>query len=139
MPIKKLCPRCNRAIDVGLKTCIFCGWNRHKGYDRLARNRQASDFYHSKEWIVTRELVLSRYNYLDVYQLMVNGVVVPADTVHHIEELNDRWDLRVSLDNLVPLAHGTHNEVHGEYKKDRESVQRVLRECMKKYEECYRG
>lgn len=141
MPIKKPCPRCRRIIDARQKHCAECeGFykSRQKDYDNETRNKKHDTFYKSKEWVLIRENVLSQYDYLDVYELIVNGKIVGANTVHHIIELNEDFGRRLDLDNLIPISQATHMMVHSMYRSDRRAMQDVLRWCMSEYNKKYK-
>ena len=48
--------------------------------------------YDSVEWQRSRENVLELDQYIDVYMYMTEGVMIRADTVHHIIPLRDDWN-----------------------------------------------
>jgi hypothetical protein len=91
----------------------------NKDYGRTRRDSKSKVFYNSNEWLTIRGKVLSMYHGLDVYQLMINGEVVYADTVHHIHELKEHSDLALDIGNLIPMSSGTHSYIHKLYKKDK--------------------
>ena len=75
---------------------------RNKYYDKNIRNKKHADFYKSKGWIETRADVLTIYNGIDIYSYYVDNEVVLANTVHHIVELKEDWDIMLDIDNLFP-------------------------------------
>lgn len=136
MAIKKLCPRCRKIIDVKEKHCEECTKfykGRHKEYDSRFRDRKSKEFYSSREWQTEREIVLTYYGHVDLYQFIVNKRKVPANTVHHIEELKDNWNLRLSFDNLIPVSEASHMLIHKIYRTDKVAAQKLLRECIAVY------
>jgi hypothetical protein len=94
----------------------------NKDYDRTRRDKDSTAFYKSIPWLTVRGEVLRKYHGLDIYKLMVEGVLEYADTVHHIWELKERPDLSLSLENLIPMSAGTHSYIHKLYKQDKNRV-----------------
>ncbi|MFR2212946.1 MAG: HNH endonuclease [Ruminococcus sp.] len=45
------------------------------------------------------------------YVYMTEGVILAADTVHHIIPLKEAWDKRCDKQNLMPLHHDTHSKL----------------------------
>lgn len=122
MPIKKMCPRCRRVIDLSKTYCDECSKRMkrtsNKEYDTYSRSSKASGVYQSKEWELKREEILSYYHHLDIYEYFINRKVIPANTVHHIVELDKNIKLAFENDNLIPLSCGNHNFIHKLYKLD---------------------
>lgn len=71
------------------------------------------DFYHSPAWQRKRSYILRRDGYL-CQRCRRYGRIRQADTVHHIEELDDRPDLALTNSNLISLCRGCHNRMHPE-------------------------
>jgi 5-methylcytosine-specific restriction enzyme A len=97
----------------------------NKHYDKTIRysedNIKYSKFYHSGEWAIVRKQALSRDLYLcrDCYEF--EKKITLGDVVDHIVEIKDKWDLRLSMDNLRTRCHKHHNEKTAKVKKERES------------------
>ena len=130
MPIAKICPYCGKVLKPGERCeCVTARLNeRFKRYDKYHRNKKSKDFYDSPAWDQMRKVILERYHYLDLYDLKVNHVMTPADTLHHIIPLTENWDLRLVEDNLIPLSRSNHAMVHDIYEtEDKEKFQNVLR------------
>ena len=83
-----------------------------------------SGFYNSTEWKIAREQVMIRDK--GICQFFAGKFtqgehkpykikLVDGTHVHHIQELKDRPDLGLDLDNLVLLSHLAHEIVHGRY------------------------
>ena len=51
---------------------------------------------------------------------MTEGIIVAADTVHHIIPLKDDWNKRIDIDNMISLSGDTHSMIEQEYKKDKD-------------------
>lgn len=126
MPIKKLCPRCRRVIEHNQKRCVECTARMNKDYDRTKRDKSSKEFYNSKAWLQVRQLVISKYHGLDMYELVINKRIVYADTVHHIEELKDNPSKALDITNLIPLSLSSHAAIHKMYDKDKKSTQKML-------------
>lgn len=131
MPIYKRCIRCHKRIPSGTK--CECLKQRHKVYDLCYRDTKSADFYHSKEWELTRETVLTLDKGVDVYLYMTTGEVTLADTVHHIDPLKDNWDRRCDIDNLISLSNETHSMIEQLYKKDKDGTMKMLYEMLRRY------
>lgn len=113
--------RCGRLIPQTIRLCDKCeeaAGQRYKDYNEHRRDTRTAAFYTSKEWRKTREFVLSRYDYIDLYAYYVLHEIRRADTVHHITELSEDWERRIEIANLIPLASSTHRTIHTLYDRD---------------------
>ena len=124
--LMRIC-KCGRRVRQG-EICP-CQKHRHKVYDEKVRDKAKKDFYHSVQWRKTAEAVKARANGLDEYQLAVNGVIVVGTTAHHIYTIEERPDLKLSMDNLIFVSSRTHNKIHAEYAKG-ESERRELQKTL---------
>ena len=102
---------------------------RYRIYDQNARNQKSKTFYDSREWQLTRSDILSVCG-IDVYVYMTEGVILAADTVHHIIPLKEAWDKRCDKQNLMPLHHDTHSKIEQMYKKERPVMEKSLQKCL---------
>lgn len=123
MALMKLC-RCGKVISYGQSYCEKCTaiiekqkQDRNKNYDKNQRDKEATAFYHSSAWERLRVDVIGVFNGLDIYSLLVNNCIVPADIVHHI--ISIKQDMSRSLDksNLIPISSSIHNMIEAEYDK----------------------
>lgn len=77
--------------------------------EKMARDFSKS-FYHSKEWMNTREYIMKRDNYLCV------NCGKPAEEVHHIIHISpkniDDPTVTLNPDNLKSLCRDCHFEEH---------------------------
>ena len=103
-------------------------------YDQYLRNKKARLFYNSKAWLATRQYVLTKYNYLDLYDYYINSRVTRATAVHHIEELEEAWEKKLEISNLIPLSSSNHNHMDLLYRHDKEGTQALLRELLSRWE-----
>lgn len=71
------------------------------------------EFYDSPQWRHKRELILRRDNYL-CQECKRYGRIRQANTVHHIQHLEERPDLAFVNSNLVSLCLPCHNKAHPE-------------------------
>lgn len=131
MPIYKRCSRCGKRIPSG-STCP-CVKQRHREYDRYSRDQRSRDFYTSKEWELGRAAALDADDGIDVYLYMTEGIVVVADTVHHIIPIRDDWSKRLDIDNMISLSSDTHSMIEQIYKRDKDGMIRKLQEMIKEY------
>lgn len=144
MALMKLC-RCGKKIDYSTRYCNSCTVEvenkkreKVKRYDREVRNsienKRYTDFYNSKPWRTLSEIIKSNFNGLCVICLIDKGEVTPSDTTHHIEELKEDWSLRLVEDNLIPLCHLCHNNLHIDYKeKDKKHLKNIILEYKSKF------
>ena len=135
--IYKRCQRCNARILSGTTCECRKQFQRQSAhvYDKYQRNKRSDTFYHSKEWEVTRDTVLALDNHIDVYLWMTERKVVPADAVHHIYELDNHWDRRCDIDNLISLSTATHALIENMYKTNKSETQEKLIRIVKEYRE----
>lgn len=131
MPLFKRCSRCGRRLPAG-STCP-CVKRRHQEYDRYSRDKKSKEFYNGQEWINARAAALDADGGIDVYLYMTQGMVVAADSVHHIVPLKEDWSLRVDLSNLISLHHDTHSRIEAMYKQDKTGTQEALRKMLEEY------
>lgn len=127
------CPRCGKRIEAG--TTCECNKLRHKEYDRLSRDKESANFYHSSNWKRMREYIMNKYDNLDVYAYVLFGQIEKAETVHHIVELKDDKSQALLETNLIPVSQSTHNFIHAAYNKsdaDKRAMQASLYECLRK-------
>lgn len=102
---------------------------RYRIYDQNARDQKSKTFYDSREWQLTRSDILSACG-IDVYVYMTEGVILAADTVHHIIPLKEAWDKRCDKQNLMPLHHDTHSKIEQMYKKEKPVMEKSLQKCL---------
>lgn len=131
MPIYKRCSRCGKRIETG--TICKCLKDRHKEYDKYSRDRRSKQYYNSREWEAVREHVLQLDEGIDVYAYMTQGIVIRADTVHHIVPLKEDWSLRSNEDNLISLNHDTHSMIEQQYRKNKKEMQEALKAMVQQY------
>lgn len=131
MPIYKRCSRCGKRIEAG--TTCQCLMDRHKEYDKYSRDRRSKQYYNSREWEAVREHVLQLDEGIDVYVYMTQGIVIRADTVHHIVPLRENWSLRNNVNNLISLNHDTHSMIEQQYRKNKNEMQEELKAMVQHY------
>ncbi|GAB6150777.1 hypothetical protein [Clostridium haemolyticum] len=143
---KRICRKigCNNLID---KTEVYCTQHKkiekiekkiyNEQYDKERKNTKEHKFYKTKEWVQKREEVLRDHKGIDLYEYYINGREdVFASVVHHIEELNKNWELRLESTNLIPVSEATHAMIHSVYKQgiqERKAMQEVLRDLATRY------
>ena len=145
MALMKLC-RCGKKIEYSVKMCAECEKKYQEQqkdsnlrYDKYKRDRRSTDFYHSTQWVQLRTVMLNKFNYIDVYEYIVNHRIVQATTVHHIIPIKEDWSRRLDVSNLIPVSEKTHNKLHGMYKYQKQKTQEKLFKAMKEYMETIKG
>lgn len=99
--------------------------SRHVTYNNTRRDPRAAEFYLSKEWRELRPVIMSVYEYVDIYALYVEHQLITlkdSDPIHHIIELEEDWEQRLNPLNLIPLSHRTHNTITALYKQSNASM-----------------
>ncbi len=135
--LKKIC-KCGKLINQSQCRCTDC-MKKHKAekresnkvYNSSNRDKDIDDFYHSSEWEDIREYILSKYKYLDLYDYFINSKTTTANTVHHIIEIKENYELRLEEGNLIPLSPKSHSKVHKLYRRDKQKAQDLLRNLLK--------
>lgn len=140
MALKKTCS-CGKLIPFSVPCCEACQARRnheqaarHKYYDRYKRDKEAAAFYDSSEWQSARAAVMRSFMGLDLYEYYINKQIVYAEVVHHIVELSEDWNLRIDINNLIPLTVGNHSMIHKLYQKDKRKAQQILIGLLKRWE-----
>ena len=80
-------------------------------YNRYGRDPEVNSFYKSADWKRLRALAIERDNGL-CQRCSAKGIIKKANVVHHIVEVKDDWNQRLSLSNLESLCHSCHNNHH---------------------------
>lgn len=70
-------------------------------------------FYNSKVWKTKRKYILHRDQYL-CQQCKKYGINKEAKIVHHIIEMEDQPELKLTNKNLVSVCAACHNRLHPE-------------------------
>ena len=83
---------------------------RNKNYDKYQRDKIATKFYKSTQWVKVRRQVMVRDNLLCQHCLDVKKIT-KANMVHHIIELKRDWSKRLELNNLISLCNTCHNKI----------------------------
>ena len=128
------CSRCGKRRPSGTK--CDCIKRVRKEYDSKYRNKEATQFYHSSDWLTVRNRVMNIYDSIDVFLFVTEHKIVIADVVHHIVPLSDDKTLALVESNLIPVSSSTHNMIHNAYDKDddtKKEMQAKLREVMQLY------
>ncbi|GCD13162.1 hypothetical protein Ctaglu_47850 [Clostridium tagluense] len=111
----------------------------NKIYDesvRQLRDKQYTQFYHSKQWRQVVEIVKSMYNYIDIYSYYVLHKIEYGKICHHCRELKvDGWNDRLNANMIVYLTHDNHEKIHKMLEKDYEGTVKMLEGLMKRYNE----
>ncbi len=118
-----------------MKKCVVCGRSirqdekcpcRHKKYNEEWRDKKKNEYYHSGAWKRQTAMLKARANGLDEYELCF-GRLMQGTTAHHIYPVEERPDLKESIENLLYVSATTHNRLHAEYKRG-EKEKRELQE-----------
>lgn len=132
--IYKRCSRCRKRIPSGSRCPCMKLENkeRYRIYDQNVRNKRSKAFYDSREWQVIRSEILSDCG-IDVYMYMTEGIILAADTLHHIFPLKESWEKRYDKSNLMPLHHDTHSKIELKYKKNKTEMEKLLTKMLQDF------
>ena len=108
---KKICNKCKAIVELPHE----CPKKRNKTGDKIYnKTKRTNDkFYNSQPWRKKRLNILSRDSGL-CQNCLREGRTTLGNTVHHIEEVNDNWELRLVDSNLETICSTCHNKEHGE-------------------------
>lgn len=120
--LMKICAKCGKKNQQGVK--CSCSKDRHKIYNASRRDKERNKFYHSAVWEKLVAVVKARSNGLDELSLS-QGRLEVGNTVHHIYTVEERPDLKTSIENLIYLTAANHNRVHKIYNCD-ETSKKIL-------------
>lgn len=104
----KYCDKCHKALKIGEK-CDCTYKIKHK----VCKD---DDFYFSADWHRARTECIRLCCGLDLYSLS-QGLIEYGYTVHHIEPVNKRPDLKLTQSNLIYLTESNHKLIHSAYEK----------------------
>lgn len=154
MPILKQCSyhSCSKIVEYGVKYCPYHQEKfeeqereRYKQYSNRRRQdkeqKKYQDFYNSRDWLRIRQVVIAECFGVDIVELYRTGRIIQGYTVHHIVELNEDWNSRLDVMNLIYLTEQNHRRVHVEHSKgtkDREKMQKILFELLDRFNKEYR-
>lgn len=137
--------RCGALIPQGVGMCAGCQQgeqarqqSRHMQYNLYRRNKKTAAFYVSPDWRKTRDVALKMFDYIDIYAYFILHRIETADIVHHIVPIEDDWNKRLDVDNLIPLSSRSHGIIEALYKKD-DSTKEMLQKQLKALREEYLG
>lgn len=131
--------RCGALIPQNIAECEVCAGrasgqqSRHMEYNTHRRNKKAAAFYVSSEWRKTRAEAIRRFDGIDIYAFYALHEIQTADMVHHIVPIEDDWNRRLDIANLIPLSNRNHGIIEGLYNKDeqtKKATQKMLYELL---------
>ena len=99
-------------------------------YVQWILNGDVDKFYNSRPWRNLRLKALERDHHecqMCKKNSKVNKIVF-ANTVHHIQEVKNRPDLAMDLDNLISLCRGCHEKIHQRELVKRETKTKFMNE-----------
>lgn len=111
-------------------TCKYCGIvdKPHHCPHKVRRDNRREDkrIYRGALYQSARDMALDTYNYVDLWELYVNGAYKPAILTHHIVEVLDSPDKAADWTNLFPTSSENHADIHRLYKAYKNRVQDLL-------------
>lgn len=134
--------RCGALIPQNIAVCAACEANaagqqsRHMTYNKHRRNKKTAAFYVSSEWRKTRAETIRRFDGVDIYAFYVLHVIQTADMVHHITPIEDDWNRRLDVTNLIPLNNHDHGIIEALYDKDeqtKKATQKMLYDLIERH------
>ncbi|MGL5084935.1 MAG: hypothetical protein ACRC68_04335 [Clostridium sp.] len=150
MAIKKLCSHgsCHKVIEGEEKYCIkhqaqheANEKERYKEYKKrrgtIKEKKKQQDFYNSSSWLRLRAAVIAGCYGIDIYEYYTTGRIIQGQSVHHIIEVDEDWDSRLDILNLIYISEQNHRKIHAEYNKSitkRKEIQKKLFKIIEKFE-----
>lgn len=148
--ILKLCSytSCSKVIDKDSKYCEYHRAKhmkkervRYKEYQKRRlydeRKAMAQSFYSSTDWRRIKEAIKPSYYHIDIMEYYLTGKVVEGQVVHHVIEVEEEWDSRLDISNLIYLTYKNHQRIHMKYNKsleDKRRVQKMLLGLIEQFE-----
>ena len=83
---------------------------RHRQYNKTARNQESKKFYHSRAWLRLRDIKLCNAPYCE--DCLSRGIHTAATHVHHMQELTTHPHLALDEDNIMSMCISCHSRVH---------------------------
>ncbi len=153
IPILKKCSwhGCTKILENGVKYCKYHqektdmeNKKRYREYSNRRRRdeeqKKYQDFYNSKEWIRLRDIIRVSCYGIDIVEFYKTGRIVQGQTVHHIIELNEDWNSRLDICNLIYLTEQNHRRIHAKYDeadKEKKAMQRMLFALLEQFNKDY--
>jgi 5-methylcytosine-specific restriction protein A len=111
------------------KSCQYCGIVplnhkcpvKAKEKRREDLKREDKKIYWSSKWRRLRDEVLEDCNNICLFSMYVEGIIKPADCVHHIVEIEKDVSKGYDNDNLIALNKDVHEYIHKVYKTEYKS------------------
>lgn len=135
----KRCTICGTRLEYN--TICSCKREQKTNSDDYKNDKQ-KQFYKSKKWQNAVKIAKNKFNYLDIYSYYKLGIIEKGQVVHHIIPLDEDFNKRLNLDNMIFLTEKNHRTLHNLMKKDEESkkdVQKMLFSLIKQYEQEFKG
>lgn len=120
MAIFKRCNHCHRLYEG--KNCPECTAKMNTAYQRKRlKENEGLKKYHTRVWGRCRRTIIMKYLGYDIWLLSM-GIWEKCNPayIHHIQERDKRPDLFLDEDNLIPVSHASHEEIHAWYNSGRE-------------------
>lgn len=124
-----------------IRSCGYCGklHRTNEICDKKPKRRESygedvkkqMTFYSTSKWQKLRELVKSDNNYMCQICKEICEVSY-ADSVHHIVPINENWELRDDIDNLIPVCDFHHSEIHKRNINNKEKLKKFINELKSK-------
>lgn len=136
MPIKKYCSYtgCRVLLDEDVRYC-----DKHqkmtrdhkalrdREYKQNRDDNKEQDFYRGQAWVNIRDAAMAYYFGIDIFEYYTTGMIIEADTTHHIITIKEDWNKRLDIKNLIPLTEKSHQYIHNEYRKgNKKQMQDIL-------------
>lgn len=153
MPLMKLCSYrgCTKIIQDGVTYCDYHQKKfdinekeRYKVYSKKrmqdAEQKRHQSFYNSDDWKRIRDAIIANCFSIDIIEFFRTGALVEGFTVHHIIPIEDNWNSRFNIDNLIYVSESNHQRIHMEYLKgqrEKEQMQKILFDLKQKWNDAF--
>lgn len=82
----------------------------HKDYKRNRQDKKEQAFYSSSSWIKLRNHKRMLNPLCEI--CLLEDRLTPVDIVHHMCEIKEDWELRLTLSNLQSVCFSHHQKIH---------------------------
>lgn len=145
--IYKQCSRCGKKIGQ-YEECECMVQAKKDSYKRYKERRKQNeqqkkqqDFYCSKEWLRIRDVVIADCFGMDIVIWYKDRTIELGYTVHHIIPIEDSWESKADISNLIYVTEQTHQIIHNEYNKgerQKKAMQKLLFNLLDRFNKEFR-
>lgn len=145
--VYKKCSICGKKVEQ-YEQCECIVQARRDSYKEYKKKRRLDeqqkkqqDFYSSNDWLRLRDVVIADCFGMDIVMWYKDGTIESGYTEHHIIPIEDSWDSRLDVNNLIYVTEHTHQLIHTEYskgEKQKKAMQKLLFNLLDRFNKEFR-